>query len=214
MNFGRPSIITIGFCHVSVRAHLRSRGLDPDRRGVFVSEETGTATVLLYNLSGQIVGYQQYNPEGTKSIRNDEKHRSLLKYFTFVGDEGEGQRAGKKKLAVWGLETVHIGQRAIFLAEGIFDAVKLQNAGLPAIAVLANDPYPLRPWLRALGRTVVAVCDDDDAGRRLASLAHIALRVPAPYHDLGEMPQEEVGPWLKEQFNFDVTTMGVSDGSG
>ena len=84
---------------MSVRAHLRSRGLDPDRQGVFVSEETGTATVLLYNLSGQIVGYQQYNPEGTKSIRNDEKHRSLLKYFTFVGDEGDGQRAGRKKLA-------------------------------------------------------------------------------------------------------------------
>jgi hypothetical protein len=186
---------------MSLRQHLIDRGLDPGLYNVFVDEAGGQATLWLYNLSGQIVGYQQYNPSGTKSIRNDEKHRDSLKYFTYVGDEGDGAlRAGKKKLAVWGLETVSMESRVIFLAEGVFDAVKLHNVGLPAIAVLANDPLPLRPFLFALGKSVIAVCDDDDAGKRLGSLAHVALRVPAPYHDLGEMPQDEVLPWLKSVF--------------
>lgn len=180
-----------------LREHLLSRGMQPDRPGLILDEKNGIATFLLYNLSGQLVGYQQYNPNGTKQIRNDEKQRDLLKYFTFVGDEGDGSRAGKKKLAVWGLETVVSQDDTIFLTEGVFDAVKLQNVGLPALAVLANDPRQLKPFLFALGKRVIAVCDDDDAGRKLASLAHVALCVPAPYHDLGEMPQEAVLPWLK-----------------
>lgn len=185
---------------MTLRQHLISRCMDPDRPGLLLSEETGTATFLLYNLSGQLVGYQQYRPDGTKSIRNDEKHRDLLRYFTFVGDEGDGSRAGKKRLAIWGLDTVHLEHRDIFLTEGVFDAVKLHNLGLPAVAVLANDPQVLRPWLRALAKRVIAICDRDAAGGRLGSLADMRLVVPEPFHDLGDMPQQEVEAWLRTVF--------------
>lgn len=187
---------------MDIRTHLRSRGLDPDRPGVLIDEERGIATFLLWDLSGRCAGYQQYNPAGTKQIRNDEKHRDQLKYFTYAGEEGDGSRAGRKKLIAWGFESFHVGQRIVFIVEGVFDAVKLHNAGLPALAVISNDPKHLRPLLIALGRTVIAVCDRDDAGGRLANCADIAVRVPEPFKDLGEMPQEEVDSWLRTSFGL------------
>lgn len=186
---------------MNLKEHLLSRGMQPDRPGLLLDEESNRATFLLYNLSGQIVGYHQYFPEGTKQIRNEEHRRDELKYFTFVGDEGGdlGRKAGKKKLAVWGIETVKQEHDTVFIAEGIFDAVKLQNLGLAAIAALANDPYPIRPFLKALSKRVVSICDRDDAGRRLASLADLAFSVPEPYHDLGDMPQDAVESFLKDK---------------
>lgn len=180
--------------------HLLDRGLDPNQRGILLDIENCIATFLLYNLSGQIVGYQQYNPCGSKQLANDEKNRDALKYFTFVGDENDERRSGKKKLAVWGLQTVSIEHDFVFITEGIFDAVKLQNEGLPAIAALANDPAPLRPFLKALSKRVIAVCDDDAAGRKLASIADAWFTVPKPHHDLGDMSQEDVKRWLSTVF--------------
>ena len=167
--------------------------MDPDRPGILYSEDDRIATFLLYNLSGQIVGYQQYNPAGTKSIRNDERHRDELKYFTFIGAEG-----GTKKTGVWGIETVGMDDPIVFLTEGVFDAVKIQNLGLPALAVLANDPHHLRPFFMALGRRLVAVADRDAAGSKLAKFADVSLVVPEPWHDLGDMPQGEVESWLRQ----------------
>lgn len=180
--------------------HLLERGLDPNQHGVLLDVENCIATFLLYNLSGQIVGYQQYNPNGSKQLANDEKNRNALKYFTFIGDENNERRSGKKKLAVWGLQTVSIEHDFVFITEGIFDAVKLQNEGLPALAALANDPAPLLSFLKALSKRVIAVCDDDDAGKRLGSIANIKLVVPKPFHDLGDMSQEDVKKWLNMSF--------------
>lgn len=181
---------------MDIREHLLGRGLDPDRYSVLLDPVGCIATFLLWNLSGQLCGFQQYNPNGTKSIRNDEKHRSLLRYFTFAGDEGDGRRAGRKRLVVWGLESLSPGDSTLFVTEGIFDAVRLHNAGLPAVAVLANDPQHLAPWLRALGRRTVAICDRDPAGGRLARACDAHLIVPGPHHDLGGMTGAEVEAWL------------------
>lgn len=185
---------------MGIREHLRGRGLDPDGPGILLDEERGIATFLLWDLSGRLCGYQQYNPEGTKRIRNDEAHRFQLKYFTYAGIEGDGSRAGRKKLVAYGFESLRVGQDFLFLVEGVFDAVKLHNLGLPALAMLANDPEHLRPLVRALGRWTVALCDRDDAGRRLASCADASLSVPEPFHDVGDMPQEDVELWLRTAF--------------
>lgn len=187
---------------MTLHEHLVSRGLDPTSHHVWLDEERFIASFPLWNLSGQLCGFQQYNPNGSKLCRNEEKHRWVLKYFTFVGDEGNKSNPHKKKLAVWGLETVSPGDRVVFVTEGIFDAVKLQNMGLPALAVLANDPQTLRPWLHALGKRVVAVCDRDDAGRKLGSVADIVLVVPEPFHDLGDMSQQAVEAFVSSQLSL------------
>ncbi len=181
---------------MNIRKHLADRCLDPLKYRAVLDEDRDIATFMLWDLSGRLVGYQQYNPAGTKSIRNDENHRDQLKYFTYVGDEGV-PGDGKKKLAAWGFESFTLNERIMFVAEGIFDAVKIHNAGYPALAVITNDPKHLRAMFKALGRTVIAICDDDDAGRRLASCAHLSFKVPTPYHDLGDMDQESVNSWLE-----------------
>lgn len=181
---------------VSIKEHLISRGLNPQHSSVRLDEENCIATFLLWNISGNLVGYQQYNPFGTKQLRNDEKHRNSLKYFTFSGDEGDLIKCSKKRLAVWGLESTSCHDTAIYLTEGVFDAAKLHALGLPAIAVLANDPKHLIPWLTALNRTVIAVCDNDAPGARLGSIADVSIIVPEPYHDLGDMPIDAVSALL------------------
>jgi hypothetical protein len=179
-----------------LRDHLLSRGLNPDQYSVILDEDKCIATFLIWDLSGRLVGYQRYNPKGIKHVRNDKTFSDHLKYFTYAGVEGDEFHASKKKLIAWGFESFKVGQRVLFITEGIFDAVKLHNVRLPALAVISNDPKHLQSLFKALGRTIIAVCDRDNAGSKLANYADVALYVPKPYHDLGDMPQEEVSSWL------------------
>ena len=177
----------------SVRDHLRERGVDPNRTQVIVDEETGTATFLLFNLSGQLVGYQRYNPSASKERNNDPYGR----YFTQRGEEGE-RKKGKKKIAVWGLESTEWKDPYIFVTEGIFDAIKVQNAGHPAIAILSNASPGLRSWLKALRKYVIVIEDNDAAGVKLGSLGDVSVTVPDPYKDLGDMPQDEATVFVND----------------
>lgn len=181
---------------VDVKNYLLSRGVDPNRTHVVIDEQSGFATFLLYNLSGQLVGYQQVNPEGDKNIRAKKSSQtkqslsSLMKYFTFVGNEGK-----TKKIAVWGTDTIgHEGH--VFVTEGVFDIAKVHNFGEPGIAVLSNNPKQLRPWFKAMGKLVIAINDNDAAGSKLSGIADVNYSVPDPYKDLGEMTQEEANEFL------------------
>ena len=167
---------------MDVESHLRERGLDP--RLYTVSWDDETACFALWNLSGQWVGYQQYRPFAPKTTRNDPREG---RYFTWARD----------RLAVWGLETWDFRQDVLFLTEGVFDACKLHNLGLPAVAVLANDPKRLRPWLGSLARRTVAVCDADAAGAKLGRLCDRALTVQGG-KDLGDMTQLQVLDFVRE----------------
>ena len=174
---------------IDIEAHLRSRGLDPDRTQVIMDKESNIATFILYNLSGQLVGYQRYNPSGDKKARND----SLAgKYFTYVTKESPTT----SKLAVWGTETINKNDPNLFVTEGIFDAVKLQNAGHAAIAVLTNNPKILKPWFKILNKKTIAIVDNDDAGRRLGSLTDEMYIPPEGFKDLGDMSQDQVNTFL------------------
>lgn len=173
-----------------IESHLRSRDVDLSKTRVIMDKENNLAVFLLFNLSGQLVGYQQYNPKGTKT-GNDSRDRDKAKYWTYITKHPE------KTIGVWGLETVFDNQDFLFVTEGIFDAVKLHNIGMPAIAVLGNHPKMLKPWFAAMNKKVIAVADNDDAGNKLKSVASMSISTPKPYKDLGEMPQGEVRNWLK-----------------
>lgn len=181
----------------NIEQHLRDRGIDPDKLGVIYDKESNIANFLLYNLSGQIIGYQQYNPNKPKDHFKGEAGKDLVKYYTYVSKEGGGKDSFT---AVWGLQNLDMEKdKEIWITEGIFDANKLVNAGLPAIAVLTSTPSKqLKMWLKLTGKKIIAVLDSDDAGSKLKSTANVAYVTPKPYKDLGDMPQKEVNAFIAD----------------
>lgn len=180
------------FCE-SMADHLKDRGIDFSRIQPVVDEETGLATFFLYDLSGRIVGYQTYNPKGSKSFNQSKADRMLMKYFTWVS----GSKKGKdKKIGVWGLESYVWDAPYLFASEGIFDAAPFHQFDLPAIALLTNDPTrSTRRWLDSLPQKVIILADDDEAegkekknraGDKLVKSGDMALYPPSPYKDFGE----------------------------
>lgn len=161
---------------MKMKQHLAERHLDLSRySGVLVDPRDDAVTFLLWNLSGQCVGYQTYRPAGSKE-RNNIKDES--KYYLMPGEEDpNGVKDARKRIAVWGLETYVPGE-TLYVTEGIFDAAVLHTLGLPAIAVLANHPKKLRSWLRTLPVRKVAVVDGDAAGRKLGRICDAMVECP------------------------------------
>jgi hypothetical protein len=85
-----------------------------------------TATVPLWNLSGQLVGYQQYRPNASKEAKNDPREG---RYFT---------RLARDRVGVWGLESWSFSD-TLFLCEGVFDACKVTWLGYSALAVFSTE---------------------------------------------------------------------------
>lgn len=179
---------------IDISSHLKSRGVDIDKTRVVVDEKDGVAYFFLYNLSGKIVGYQRYNPSGVKSISGNKRQTkvdlSLLRYKTF---------RNKDEIVVYGIESYDIKSKYLFVVEGIFDCIKIQNAGYPAIAVLSNNPSnDIKSWIKTLPQEIIVIADKDDAGSKLKKIGHRNFVAPAGYKDLGEMPQYVVNSFLKQ----------------
>lgn len=168
-----------------VLQHLRERHLDVDLHRPVIDEVEGVATFFLWNLSGAIVGYQQYRPNASKTVHNDVR---LGRYFT---------RVKQPTIAVWGVESLALTPHVVFVTEGVFDAARLTERGYSAIAVLSNDPKrELRNWLKSLARKIVVVCDNDSAGRRLAKFGDVVAFTEEK--DLGDSSDEFVTTLLEK----------------
>jgi hypothetical protein len=171
---------------MTVVEHLASRHLNVELHRPVVDEAERVATFYLYNLSGALVGYQQYRPEGEKKPNNNPKEG---KYFTY---------RHQPTVTVWGVESLHLTPNVVFLCEGVFDAARLTNRGVSALAVLSsNTGWDLRNWLAMLNRKVVAVCDGDRAGAQLAKFGDVSLCL-LNGKDLGEADDATVDFLLKE----------------
>ena len=164
---------------MTLTEHLRSRHLDLALHCPVIDDVADLATFYLYNLSGQLVGYQQYRRFGEKKPQNNPKDG---KYFTY---------RKLPTLAVWGVESLCLNTRVVFVTEGIFDAARLTARGYAALAVLSNNPTAdLANWLACLNRRVVVVADNDAAGRKLAKFGHCCEFTTDK--DLGDSSQEYV----------------------
>lgn len=163
-----------------LKEHLKSRHLDLDLHRPAIDEAEGVATFYMWNLSGQLVGYQQYRPAGDKKPNNNPR---LGKYFTFRQAPTVG---------VWGVESLHFTPHVVFVCEGLFDAARLTSRGVSAVAVFTNNPgKDVMNWLKMLGRKVVVVCDGDQAGAKLAKYGDVSLCLLGG-KDLGEADEETV----------------------
>jgi hypothetical protein len=159
--------------------HLKKRHLDLELHRPVLDLENDVATFYLWNLSGNFCGYQQYRRFGEKKPQNNPKQG---KYFTY---------RKQPTLALWGVESLHLTPNVVFVCEGVFDAARLTAKGVSALAVLSNNTgKDLSNWLTMLNRKVVAVCDNDDAGRKLAKFGDVA--VFCEDHDLGDSSDEFV----------------------
>lgn len=163
---------------MNLKEHLKSRHLDFDLHRPMLDEEEGVATFYLWNLSGQLVGYQQYRPLGVKKPQNNPKEG---KYYTY---------RSLPTVAVWGVESLK-NPGSLFVCEGVFDACRLTEKGCAAVAVLSNNTgWDLKNWLSMLNRRVVAVCDNDEAGKKLAKFGDDV--VVTYEHDLGDSSEDYV----------------------
>lgn len=166
--------------------HLAERNLQPSKyNGVFLDE--CSATFLLWNLSGELVGYQTYCPSKPK---NHGKTPREQRYFTFVSRQDR-----QVKLAVWGMESYKTYE-PLYLVEGIFDACRLHNLGFSCVAVLGNNPEHLKSWLDTLPNKKVAVCQGDSAGKVLARYGDEAIYLPLD-KDCGDLSDSELLTLLK-----------------
>jgi len=148
----------------TILEHLEKRHLDVSLHRPIINEVERVATFFIFNLSGQIIGFQQYRPEGLKTPSNDPRQG---KYFTF---------RKQPTISVWGVESLHLSPNVVFLTEGVFDAARLTKRGFSALAVLSNNPSPdLKNWLIMLNRNIIAVCDNDSAGKKLAKFGNHAV---------------------------------------
>lgn len=159
--------------------HLLSRHYDPSRYMHHdIDHQQRILTVLLHNLSGQYVGFQQYKPDVAVKRHNDPRES---RYFTY---------APRDTTAVWGLESYDSTKADVYVVEGIFKAATLHSVGQNALAVLTANPLKMQSflWLLSLKHNVIAIGDNDKAGAQLVKLVGRGFQSD----DLDEMSLEDV----------------------
>jgi 5S rRNA maturation endonuclease (ribonuclease M5) len=143
--------------------HLQSRHINFNLHRVWMDEAAGIASFPLYNLRGQMIGYQHYRPSGSKNVNNNPYEG---KYFT--------RKPTSLEPTYWGVESWNLSN-TLFLVEGLFDAARLTSLGYSALATFTNNPGDtFLGFVRLVQqlRPVVAICDNDAAGIKLAKYAH------------------------------------------
>lgn len=163
--------------------HLLQRNYDPSRYVNQVLDlDNNVLTVMLPNLAGQFVGFQQYRPEVTAKKTN---HATEARYFTY------SQRGVN---ACWGLEVLDPNKPDLFIVEGIFKASALHMLGYNALALLTANPKPMKSWLRTLRHNLVGIGDGDSAGRYMQRIAGQGFQSEV---DLDEMDLESLDQLIR-----------------
>lgn len=180
-----------------IREKLLERGCDLNLPGLYIDDKNNVAYFWLYNLTGEFVGYQRYNPNGRKKFTaKDYSNKLNQKYWTFLRPNLFQNRS---KACLWGWQFYDHKSKIVFLVEGIFDAIKVLNAGYSNVfATLGNEPIHLKQQLILLREThtVIVVADNDKASIKLKKYGTKSY-TPKNHDDLGAMSQEEASFYLK-----------------
>lgn len=168
----------------NLKDHLLSRHIDFDVHTVYMSDSK--ATFMLYNLSGQIIGYQKYDPLSPNRSCNSIDGR----YYT----------RRTNHICVFGLETITLNTNLLYITEGIFDVARLTSKGCSGIALLTNSPNSsMINFLDCLSYKLLLVSDNDKGGDilRKALTPIIDDHIIPPYKDLGEATEDYVDSIIK-----------------
>lgn len=140
----------------------------------------------------KLIGYQRYRWNEPK-IRGNQEHGNQ-RYFTYVSEAYKG-------MAIYGWDNC-FGHGPLIVTEGIFDALKVTNCWWDCVALLTNQPTKqFKDWFRMVtrGRCVCAVLDQGEPTDRWLQLADYVWYPPSQYKDLGDMPLDEVRPFIEGQ---------------
>lgn len=167
---------------IDLHSHLVTRGMNPALyRGVAYDHENEAVTFPLWNLSGQMVGYQIYRPTINDKKINDE---NLGRYYTYLPRGVDG---------AFGIETIRpFDASPIYCVEGVFKAAVLHRLGYQAIALLTSTPKRWKPWFRIMRKTrrLIGIGDPDPAGQKLVNI--VGAGSVTPECDLDEMSDEDI----------------------
>lgn len=158
--------------------HLEERGMNTKLYRFARNYSTTCITFYLWNMSGQMVGYQSYRPDKFEKKTNNPK---LSRYFSRL----------KEKDGVFGLDVLNPADRTIYIVEGVFKAAVLHRLGYNAVAVLTSTPKRLKPWFKIMRQTwnIIAIGDNDDGGKQLVDIVGRGFQSPI---DIDEMPDEDI----------------------
>lgn len=163
--------------------HLLTRHYDPSRyKNHIVDTENNILSVYLTNLSGQFVGFQQYNPLADKKVNNGKEGR----YWTYLP---------RKCIGVWGLETLDRNKKDLYIVEGVFKCSALHSIGLNALAVLSCHPKHMKSWLHSLPFNLIGIGDNDEAGSGIIRVAGKGFKLDK---DVDEYDLEELEYLIQE----------------
>ena len=171
--------------------HLRKRGLTPEIR-CWISWEEEIVRFPLWTLgNGKLLGYSRYNWKAPKLRSNAEGGRYINK-------------ANSAYCMLWGLEHFYASE-TLFVVEGVWDAIRIINAGYAAVAALTATPskgFVGYFKLITRGRPIIVLGDNDEngAGRKLGKLGRLVI---PPAEDMGAMTQDEANLFLKKCFKIE-----------
>lgn len=165
--------------------HLLRRNYDPTRyMHQHLDHEDSVLTVLLCNLSGRFVGFQQYRANVTSKHANCP---SEARYFTY---------SPRGVTACWGIETLDPSKKDLFIVEGIFKASALHMLGYNALAVLTSNPKPMKSWLHTMNYNLIGIGDSDKAGKYIPRIAGKGFQSDL---DLDEYTLEELDKLIRSK---------------
>ena len=93
----------------------------------------------------------------------------------------------------------------VYVVESSFDAIRLDQAGLPAVATLgANVSRTQIELLTKNFNSVIIVPDNDDAGQSMASRItdkinkkSVVVNIPQRFKDIGDMTNDDISEFIK-----------------
>lgn len=176
----------------SLEQHLKSRDLDISLySSMYLDINEDLLWIPLWNLSGQLVGYQTYRPNASKSDKTIKP--KYQKYFNYLSKVNR-----KVQLSAFGLDLLNLNKRTLFLVEGVFDAIPFHNLGLNCLGLLgvqSKANKQLLGNLKSLGYHLIAICEDDVAGKNLSKYADTSLYLTGG-KDPGDLKTEGVKEFL------------------
>lgn len=169
-----------------INEHLRQRGFNPALySNCCIDTVDNVLTVYMYTATGAITGFQQYRPNADKLKANNPRDG---RYYTYIA---------KGNIPMWGVESLAYSAERVYVVEGIFDACRLHNLGVPAIACFGSYNDQLKNWLVCTGRKVYTINDSVGVNNKLSCFKNIEL--PSGRGDVGECTDKEIEHMLRNQ---------------
>jgi len=175
--------------------YLKGRGIEKNsviKYHIGYSESQDMITIPVYSPDGMCLGFVARSIEG-KVFKNTP---GLAKSKTFFN--------------------IHRAKRydRVFVVESSFDAIRLEQAGVHAVATLgASVSKQQRSLLKQYFNQIVVLPDNDDAGNIMANkllsdfgTGCVVSKLPEGKKDVSDMPQEELKKFLDK---FDDIVLSV-----